>query len=141
MLDAAPLLVVIAAIGITWLTLRRRSGVARPHDGEFTPAQRRDAGLDARRPTFVVFTAPGCSTCGPTRSLVENVAQRHAVAVVTLDATQHEDLAAAHRVLRAPTTFLVQPDGRITGRIVGLPRPLELAGLLAAPSREVGAAA
>jgi thioredoxin-like negative regulator of GroEL len=141
MLDALPLLVVVALVGVTALVLRRRSGVARPDGHAFTPAELAAAGADTRRPTFVLFTAPGCSTCGPTRAMVEDAAGRRDAAVVVLDATEHHELATAHRVLRAPTVFLVQPDGSIVGRISGLPHRNELTGMLDPVDRNVDTAA
>ena len=141
MLQTLPLLVVVAVVAVTALALRRRDGVARPDHGWFTAEERGAAGVDARRPTFVVFTAPGCSTCGPARDLVVAAAARSGAAVVVVDASRHEDLAQAHRVLRAPTIFLVHPDGRIAGRISGLPRDEELARLVGSPSHGVAAAA
>jgi thiol-disulfide isomerase/thioredoxin len=130
MLDVIPLLVVVALVAVTAVAMRFRTGVARPDHHVFTPEERAAVGVDTQRPTFVVFTAPGCSTCVPARSLVESEAARHDAAVVVVDAAENETLASAHRVLRAPTVFLVQPDGGIAGRISGLPRDGELAGLL-----------
>lgn len=130
MLDALPLLVVVALVGVTSISLRRRAGMLRPDAGVFSPAELAELGVAAQRPAFVVVTAPGCSTCGPALKLVSEVAARDAVAVVTIDATRHEELVAAHHVMRAPTTFAVRPGGRITSRVEGVPHADDLAGLL-----------
>lgn len=130
MSDVLPLLVVVALVAAASLVLRRRSGLASPDGYSFTPAEMIAIGLEPTRPAFVVFTAPGCSTCGPARALVEEVAARVGVAVAVVDAARQEALAAAHHVLRAPTTFVVIPGGRIAGRIVGVPRASELVHLI-----------
>ena len=140
MTDAIPLLVVVVLVGLASATLRQRTGVVQRDHHVFTVPELAAVGVQGR-PALVIFTAPGCSTCGPTRTLVEDVAAEHDVPVVVLDATEHEELAAAHRVLRAPTTFLIHPDGRIAGRIAGLPRVPDLTTLLGTPAHQVETAA
>lgn len=127
MLEALPLVVVVALVGVTSVSLRRRAGSVRPDSDVFTAAETAPLGFARRGMTFAVFTAPGCSTCGPAVGVVNDVAARTGAAVVVIDATRHADLAAAHHVLRVPTTFAVQDDGRILARAVGVPRAPELA--------------
>ena len=131
MLEALPLLVVVVLVGVASVSLRRRSGAARPDDDVFTDAEMAQLGFATHRATFAVFTTPGCSTCGPAVDVVSEAARRAGAAVVVIDATHHTDVAAAHHVLRAPTTFAVRGDGRILARAVGVPRAAELTDLVA----------
>lgn len=130
MLDILPLLVVVVLIGVASLMLRRRTGVTLVSGERFTTAELAAVGLRDLRGGFVVFTAPGCSACGPARAVVEDVAARHGLGVVIADAQEHHALVRDHRVLRAPTTFLVGRDGDVVGRISGVPRDAELEDLL-----------
>lgn len=142
MTDVAPLLVVVALVAAASLAWRRRSGLARPHDDSFTAADMAAVGVERNRAAFVLFTAPGCSTCGPARNAVNDVAARHDVAVSVVDAARDEALAASHGVLRVPTTFVVLPGGHVAGRVTGVPRASELVGLLGdVVSQEADAAA
>ena len=55
------------------------------------------------------------------------------MAHVEVDAASRDDLARAHRVLRTPTTLVLDGEGRVTRRISGAPTPEQareaLAGL------------
>lgn len=94
-------------------------------------------GLHARA-TLVQFSSKVCQYCGPTRRLLTELADQHAVSFVEVDAEERLDLARRLSVLRTPTVLLLDPEGRITHRVSGPPRRAELA---AAVSRLVGAAA
>ena len=131
MLEALPLLVVVALVGVTSVSLRRRTGAARPDAAVFTAAEMARLGF-AHGVTFAVFTAPGCSTCGPAVHVARDAARRVGGGVVVVDAAQHAEVAAAHHVMRAPTTFVVQDDGRILARAAGVPHASELADLVGA---------
>ena len=93
-------------------------------------------GLDPRG-TLVQFSSKVCQYCGPTRRLLAELADRHAVSFVEVDAEDRLDLARRLSVLRTPTVLLLDPEGRITHRVSGPPRRAELA---AAVSRLAGAA-
>ena len=140
MLEALPLLVVVALVGVTSVSLRRRTGAVRPDAAVFSAAEMAGLGFATHGVTFAVFTAPGCSTCGPAVQVATDVANQVAAAVVVIDATQHPDLAAAHHVMRAPTTFVVHDDGRILARAAGVPRAAELEDVVGAAARGVRAA-
>ena len=65
--------------------------------------------------TWVVFTTPYCATCGPVIDKLTSAATR----VVTVDATEHPDLAGALRIKAAPTAVLSDAQGRVQQRLVG----------------------
>ncbi|NUP53610.1 MAG: thioredoxin family protein [Catenulispora sp.] len=96
-------------------------------------------GLDAAglhpRATLVQFSSKVCQYCGPTRRLLTELADRHAVSFVEIDAEDRLDLARRLSVLRTPTVLLLDPEGRITHRVSGPPRRAELS---AAVSRLAG---
>lgn len=135
MLDVLPLLMVAVLVGVASLALRRRpTGATHGSGARFTTAELVAVGLRDPRGGFVVFTAAACSACGPARAVVENVAARYGLGVVIADAAEHSALVRDHRVLRAPTTFLVGRGGQVIGRMSGVPRAADLDGLLTTPA-------
>jgi thioredoxin-related protein len=96
-----------------------------------------DLGIDLDpRATLVQFSSKVCQYCGPTRRVLTELADRHAVAFLDIDAEERLDLARRLTVLRTPTVLLLDGAGRITHRVSGPPRRAELA---AAVSDLVGA--
>lgn len=87
------------------------------------------------RATLVQFSSKVCQYCGPTRRLLTELADRHGVSFVEIDAEDRLDLARRLSILRTPTVLLLDPEGRITHRVSGPPRRAELA---AAVSRLAG---
>jgi len=72
--------------------------------------------------TWVVFTTPYCATCGPVidkLTAATTVAPGADVTVVTVDATEHPDLAGALRIKAAPTAVLADATGHVMQRLVG----------------------
>lgn len=88
-----------------------------------------DAGAVGLHPraTLVQFSSKVCRYCGPTRRLLSELADRHAVSFVEIDAEERLDLARRLSILRTPTVLLLDHDGRITHRVSGPPRRAELA--------------
>lgn len=85
----------------------------------------------AARVVLVEFTAPACGPCARARAVLDQVAaDRPAVAVAALDVTEWPDLVRAHRVMRAPTTVVVDRRGVVWGRVAGVPDADELASLV-----------
>lgn len=81
--------------------------------------------------TFVEFTAPDCVPCRATAAVLEEVAaDRSDVTVAAVDVAEGLELARAHGVLRAPTTFLVDAEGTIVSRTGGVPVAENLRTLL-----------
>jgi thiol-disulfide isomerase/thioredoxin len=96
-----------------------------------------DLGIDLDpRATLVQFSSKVCQYCAPTRRILTELADQHAVAFLDIDAEERLDLARRLTVLRTPTVLLLDGRGRITHRVSGPPRRAELAaavgGLVAA---------
>ena len=68
--------------------------------------------------TWVVFTTPYCATCGPVIDKLQAATAPDAN-VVTVDATDHPNLADALRIKAAPTAVLADAEGRVVQRLVG----------------------
>jgi thiol-disulfide isomerase/thioredoxin len=85
------------------------------------PLRRRradDLGLPGYRPGLpgiLYFTTPGCAPCEtiqkPALERVDDLFEGK-IQILEFDATVHPQLADAWGVLAAPTTFLIDPDGR-----------------------------
>ncbi|GAA2058797.1 hypothetical protein GCM10009839_81000 [Catenulispora yoronensis] len=82
--------------------------------------------LDTRA-TLVQFSSKVCQYCGPTRRVLTELADRHAVTYLDIDAEERLDLARRLTVLRTPTVLVLDGEGRITHRVSGPPRRDELA--------------
>ncbi|MCC5949110.1 MAG: thioredoxin family protein [Nitriliruptoraceae bacterium] len=79
----------------------------------------------------VLLGSPTCAPCDAVKAILSDLAQeREAFRWVYADAADHLDLAREHRVLRVPTLFVVDAEGRILGRTSGVPRPDDLRQLL-----------
>jgi thiol-disulfide isomerase/thioredoxin len=117
-----------AALAAAW---RSQDGRVRTVDERLSHDELAAVGATGGQRLLVEFTAPACSTCAATRRVLDDVASaRPDVTVRAVDVTDVPDLADAHRVMRAPTTFVVEPDGRIRARLSGTPDAGELAALL-----------
>ena len=77
--------------------------------------------------TFIQFSSPYCQPCKATERLIsEVVADHHGVAHVDLQVADHLDLVNQFKVLRTPTTVLVDGKGHIEFRAEGLPKREDL---------------
>lgn len=122
---------VIAATAALSLWWRVRDGQVRAVDDRFSAAELAALDAPARHRLLVEFTAPSCAPCAAARRVLDEVAADHAdVAVRTLDVGERADLARRHKVLRAPTTFVVAADGTVRGRVAGVPDRTAVARLL-----------
>jgi glutaredoxin len=73
--------------------------------------------LDGSERTWVVFTSPYCSTCGP---VIERLrAADPAARVVDVDASRDRELADAFSVRTSPTVLLADASGHVQRRLVG----------------------
>ncbi len=133
MTSLAVLLVVLAAVALVAAWWRRWDGRLRATDDRFTPAQLSSLGIPPDAAALVEFTSPHCAPCVATRRVLEEVATRLSVTVVPVDIVHALDLARAHHVLRAPTTFVIAPGGRVLGRVSGIPLADDLTRLLGDP--------
>lgn len=118
----------VAAAGWWW---RTRRGRAVPTDDAFHPGELRQLDLPADTRAVVEFTAPSCRDCYLARAVVERAVAAHEDVVVrTVSVAASLELARTHRVLRAPTVFVLRPGGGVAGRFVGVPRADGLAAAL-----------
>ncbi|HWH32052.1 MAG TPA: thioredoxin family protein [Egibacteraceae bacterium] len=131
MAEALPLLLVVAAAALFSVWWKRRDGRIRDVEDRFTAEEVAAVGAPAGTAVLLEFTAPNCAPCRATKQVLEDVsALWPEVALVTIDVADALSVVKAHHVLRAPTTFVLAPDGAVRGRISGVPDPGELADLL-----------
>ena len=132
------LVLAVAAALTAWWRSRDGRVTTTPPDTDGRPGIGSAAAADivaAIRPitalTLVEFTAPACAPCTRARAVLDQAAAgRDDVSVVAIDVGKALELARSHRIMRAPTTLLIDRSGHLLGRIAGVPRPDELAGLL-----------
>jgi thiol-disulfide isomerase/thioredoxin len=126
-------LLAVVTLGGRWWQ-RRDGHVRAPEDGEaITPEHLEDLGLDLRSADAgaVLLGSPHCSPCEAVKRVLGELAdERRTFRWVVVDAALHLGLAEAHRVMRVPTLFLVDQDGRILARTSGVPRAEDLRRVL-----------
>ena len=88
-----------------------------------SPAAAAVDGPLAERATLVQFSTAFCAPCRAARQLLGLVAQQTpGVRHVEIDAESHLELVRALGITRTPTTLVLDPGGRETGRLTGVPR-------------------
>jgi thiol-disulfide isomerase/thioredoxin len=133
--------VVLVGLGVLVLAGRwwqRRDGrVTAPATGDdrarLRAEQLDDVGLDLDGASAgaLLLGSPTCAPCTTVKRILTEVAsQREGFRWTYADAADHLDIAAEHRVLRVPTLFLVDGDGRILARTSGVPAQQELSDVL-----------
>ncbi|MGH8867968.1 MAG: TlpA family protein disulfide reductase [Actinomycetes bacterium] len=132
MFEIAVLLAVLAAACAYALWRRRTDGrlsPVGPRDGsaDGSPGPRVDAGdlghALGEKATLVQFSTAFCQPCRATRRILDDVASAvPGVEHVEVDAESRLDLTRRLRVLRTPTTFVLDADGRVVRRATGSPR-------------------
>ena len=131
MSEVLPLVLVVAAAALFSVWWKRRDGRVRHVEDRFSPEEVAVLGAPPGAAVLLEFTAPNCAPCRATMRVLEDVsALWPEVALVTVDVGDALDVVKAHHVLRAPTTFVLAPDGAVRGRISGVPDPGEVAALL-----------
>ena len=79
------------------------------------------------RATLVQFSSAFCAPCRAARQVLAHTAgQVNGVRHVEVDAETHLDLVRRLGITKTPTTFVLDADGRIVRRAVGVPRLPEL---------------
>lgn len=130
MTDLAVLaLVLLATAAFAWWWRARDGAVRDGRPGErLTAHERAVLGAPDDAVLLLEFTAPGCRPCVAAKGVLDGVAAaRDDVAVAIADVGTHLDLARTHGVLRAPTTLVVDRDGLVRHRILGVPAAESLA--------------
>ena len=75
------------------------------------------------RATLLQFSSAFCAPCRATRRVLGEVTELvPGVTHVELDAEQHLEAVRALRVLRTPTTLVLDPHGQEVSRAAGLPK-------------------
>lgn len=83
--------------------------------------------------TLVQFSSAFCSPCRATRLLLADVAERTPGARhVEVDAESHLDLVRRLGIVRTPTVFVLDSQGRIRHRASGLPTRHQVEAVLQA---------
>lgn len=105
---------------------------SRHHGGEVITAAQIGETL-GEQATFVQFSSAFCQPCRATRLLLADMTgPMPGVKHVEVDAESHLDLVRHLDVRRTPTVFLLDGEGAIRKRAVGLPRKSEVAAALTA---------
>lgn len=85
--------------------------------------------------TLVQFSSAFCTPCRATRQLLSDIAGRATgVAHVEIDAEANLDLVRCLGVLRTPTVLVLDANGRIRHRAIGLPTRQQVDAVLAGVS-------
>lgn len=123
--------VVAATAALAWWWRSRDGRIRQGRGPRLAAADLAALGAPPGVTVLVEFTAPGCRPCVAAREVLRRAAaERGDVSVVLADVGAHLDLARSHGVLRAPTTLVVDPDGRVRHRITGVPDAADVADLL-----------
>lgn len=81
--------------------------------------------------TFVQFSGPFCSMCGPTREMLQKIAAEYeGVVHVDIDCEERMDLVRRYDVRRTPTILVLDGTGTIVKRASGAPRRVEVISTL-----------
>lgn len=126
----AAALLLACVVGVWW---RRRDGrfAAPVNERQVVSAEDIGARLGARA-TLLQFSSEFCAPCRATRTLLAELAGTvDDVAHTELDAAEHMDLVRRLDVMRTPTVFVLDRDGRVVRRASGTPRRDELVSALA----------
>ncbi len=129
--DLLALAVVLAVTALFALWWRAREGRVRNVDERFTRAELDAVGAPPDAWTLLEISAPHCAPCVDARQVLDEVAaQRSDVVVRVADVDEQLELVRTHRVLRAPTVFVLEPLGAVRARVSGVPDVGELAAVL-----------
>jgi thiol-disulfide isomerase/thioredoxin len=106
-------------------TRQTRVGAAKPA-GETPATVLNAAGVAVplgERATLLQFSSAFCAPCRATRRVLGEVAELvPGVTHVEVDAEHHLEVVRSLRVLRTPTTLILDPAGREVSRASGLPQ-------------------
>ena len=128
------LLLTLAAASALGLVRMRRDGrlQADPATEQLDAAVLAALGIEpAERATLVQFSSAFCAPCRATRRILGEVAEQvSGVRYVEVDAEAHLDAVRRLRIMRTPTTFVVDGSGRVVVRASGQPRKADVIAAL-----------
>lgn len=119
-----------AAVGWWW---QRRDGTVVDGEGRFGQTELAAVGLDLHDASggAVLLGSPSCAPCATVKRILGEVAEeRSDFRWVDVDAASYLDLARQHQVLRVPTLFVLDGQGRIIARTSGVPAKQDLERVL-----------
>lgn len=122
-----------AAFGWWWQRRDGRVRASAPGSHGFDPEQLRAVGLDpaGSEAVALLLGSPTCAPCETVKRILAEVAEaRPGFRWGYVDAADHLDLAERHHVMRVPTLFVLDPDGRILARTSGVPAARDLVRVL-----------
>lgn len=127
-------LAIVAAATLFALWWQRRDGRVRTDKaGRFSADQFRALGLEIEGADAVAILlgSPTCAPCVTVKQILGELAEeRTDFRWSYADAADHLDIADAHHVMRVPTLFVLDPDGRILARTSGVPAKVDLRRVL-----------
>ena len=111
---------------------RLRAGDPRAPERPTFPTSHLGVAL-GERATLVQFSSAFCQPCRGTRRVLTEVADMVDGGVaVDVDAEAHLDLVREWNVLRTPTVFVLDAEGRVAQRAAGQPRTVDVIAALGA---------
>jgi hypothetical protein len=129
------MLAVVALVALTvavGLLVRRREGTVRTQSqGRWEPHELAAVGIGEPRTDAavraVLLGSPTCAPCASVRRVLGEVgSERDGFTWVSVDAGEHLELTRTHHVMRVPTLFVLDADGRILARTSGVPAARDL---------------
>lgn len=134
LLVLAVVLVAATAFGVWRRRTDGRLRVTDPQAPERPTFPASDLGITlGPRATLVQFSSAFCAPCRATRRVLSEVADMvDGVVAVDVDAEAHLDLVREWNVLRTPTVFVLDAEGRVAHRAAGQPRTVDVIAALGA---------
>ncbi len=109
----AAVAVAVSVLAVRWWSRRGVTGLrTAPVDGLWTALGTSPDG----RPSLVVFSTPSCTACRTAQSPAVEVVEATfgaALRILKVDLSRQPDAAAAFKVLTAPSTAVLTPEGRL----------------------------
>ena len=122
-----------AASGLGLVMRRRASGIVKPVASPEPEVLTADdlGGPLGPQATLVQFSTAFCAPCRPTRQLLAQVADMvDGVRHVDIDAAARLDLVQRLRISSTPTVLVLDQQGAIVKRAIGLPRKADVIAAL-----------
>lgn len=77
--------------------------------------------------TFLQFSSEFCQPCRVTTKILDEVTNSFpAICHIELDVVEHMDLVKTYGIARTPTTLIIDKDGTVHFRAVGVPKKIDL---------------